>query len=58
MRMKGKYSESDETTLSFQVAEIDTRTMTMTVRERLWNTATWGASTTVSVAPADYGSLR
>jgi hypothetical protein len=56
--MKGKYSESDETTLSFQVAEIDTRTMTMTVRERLWNTATWGASTTVSVAPADYGSLR
>jgi len=58
MRMKGKYSESDETTLSLQVAEIDTRTMTMTVRERLWNTATWGASTTVSVARADYGSLR
>jgi hypothetical protein len=49
--MKGKYSESDETKLSYHVAEIDTRTMTMTVRERLWNTATWGASTTVSVAP-------
>jgi len=49
--MKGKYSERDETKLSFQVAEIDTRTMTMTVRERLWNTATWGASTTVSIAP-------
>ena len=50
--MKGKYSESDETKLSFQVAEIDTRTMTMTVRERLWNTASWGASTTVSIAPS------
>jgi predicted MPP superfamily phosphohydrolase len=50
--MKGKYSESDETKLSFQVADIDTRTMTMTVRERLWNTASWGASTTVSMMPA------
>jgi hypothetical protein len=49
--MKGKYSESDETKLSFQVADIDTRSMTMTVRERLWNTASWGASTTVSIAP-------
>jgi hypothetical protein len=49
--MKGKYSESDETKLSFHVAEIDTRTMTMTVRERLWNTASWGASTTVGIAP-------
>jgi predicted MPP superfamily phosphohydrolase len=49
--MKGKYSESDETKLSFQVAEIDTRTMIMTVRERLWNTASWGASTTVGIAP-------
>jgi hypothetical protein len=49
--MKGRYSESDETKLSFHVAEIDTRSMTMTVRERLWNTASWGASTTVSIAP-------
>jgi hypothetical protein len=49
--MKGRYSESDETKLSFQVAEIDTRSMSMTVRERLWNTASWGASTTVSIAP-------
>jgi predicted MPP superfamily phosphohydrolase len=56
--MKGKYSESDETKLSFQVAEIDARTMTMTVRERLWNTATWGASTTVSVAPVTHVSKR
>jgi len=49
--MKGKYSESDETKLSYQVVEIDTRTMRMTVRERLWNTAAWGASTTVSITP-------
>lgn len=57
--MKGKYSESDETKLSFQVAEIDTRTMAMTVRERLWNTASWGTSTTVSIAPpAGRVSLR
>jgi hypothetical protein len=25
--------------------------MTMTVRERLWNAASWGASTTVSIGP-------
>jgi hypothetical protein len=57
--MKGKDSESDETKLSFHVVEIDTRTMTMTVRERLWNTATWGVSTTVSVAPLTlHGLLR
>ena len=56
--MKGKYSESDETKLSFQVAEIDTRTMRMTVRERLWNTAAWGASTTVSIAPQAFRATR
>jgi len=56
--MKGKYSESDETKLSFQVAEIDTRTMRMTVRERLWNTAAWGAATTVSIAPQAFRAAR
>ena len=49
--MKGKTSESDETKLSFQVAAIDTKTMSLSVRERLWNTATWGASTTVALVP-------
>ncbi|HKF68096.1 MAG TPA: hypothetical protein VKB36_16230, partial [Vicinamibacterales bacterium] len=56
--MKGKYSESDESKLSFQVAEIDTRTMRMTVRERLWNTAAWGASTMVSIAPQALRAAR
>ena len=50
--MKGRYSESDETRLSYHLASIDTRTMTMTVRERLWNTAGWGDSATVSLTPA------
>src|SRR5712671_1757174 len=49
--MKGHDSEQDETKLSFHVASIDTRTHTLTVRERLWNTATWGASATVSLTP-------
>jgi hypothetical protein len=40
--MKGRLSETDERRLSYHVATIDTDTMTMTVRERLWNAATWG----------------
>src|SRR6185437_6754396 len=40
--MKGKFSEPDETKLSFHVATIDMRTRTMIVRERLWNTGGWG----------------
>ena len=51
--MKGKFSESDERRLSYHVATIDTRTMTMTVRERLWNTASWGDTKTVSLRPRD-----
>ena len=47
--MKGKFSESDERRLSYQVATISTSTMTMTVRERLWNTASWGDAATVSL---------
>lgn len=50
--MKGRDSEQDETKLSFHVATIDTQTMTLTVRERLWNTARWGDSVTVSLSPA------
>ncbi len=48
--MKGKFSESDERKLSYQVATIDPDTSTMTVRERLWNTASWGDSITVSLS--------
>jgi hypothetical protein len=55
--MKGEYSSGDETKLSFQLISIDTKTLTMTVRECLWNTRpagfnksiTWGASKTISL---------
>jgi predicted MPP superfamily phosphohydrolase len=50
--MKGHESEQDETRLSFHVATIDTQAMTLTVRERLWNTGRWGDSVTVSLSPA------
>jgi predicted MPP superfamily phosphohydrolase len=57
--MKGHFSGTDETKLSFQIATIDTVSRTMTVREVLWNAnpqhpdapLTWGASTTVALAP-------
>jgi predicted MPP superfamily phosphohydrolase len=49
--MKGHDSETDESRLSFQVATIDPLRQTMTVRERLWNSATWGDSATVDVSP-------
>jgi hypothetical protein len=57
--MKGAESAGDETRLSFQVVAIDA-SYRMTVRECLWNaeaaarapTVVWGATTTVSLAPA------
>ncbi len=49
--MKGNFSVTDPTKLSFQVISIDTDAKKMTVREYLWNTKTWGASTTISLAP-------
>jgi hypothetical protein len=50
--MKGRYSGLDETKLSFHVATIDRATMAMTVRERLWNTGSWGDSRSVAIRPA------
>jgi predicted MPP superfamily phosphohydrolase len=50
--MKGKFSEADERRLSYHLAAIDTQAMKMTVRERLWNTASWGETTAVSVRPS------
>ena len=55
--MKGKLSAADETELSFQFATIDTATLTMTVRECLWNVdpgnpltpVRWGATSTVGL---------
>jgi hypothetical protein len=61
--MKGHFSVLDETRLSFQIATIDVTSRKMTVREVLWNAnpeapnsqITWGASTTVSLAPRAMG---
>ncbi len=55
--MKGRFSNADETQLSFEVATVDADARVMTVREVLWNTmrmpapVVWGASTTVALAP-------
>jgi hypothetical protein len=57
--MKGHFSGTDETKLSFQIATIDSASRTMTVREVLWNAdpkhpnapQAWGGSTTVALAP-------
>jgi hypothetical protein len=55
--MKGDYSRAAETKLSFQEISIDTNTLTMTVRECLWNTdpvhpekrIQWGESKTMKL---------
>lgn len=57
--MKGNFSATDETALSFQLATIDLASRRMTVREVLWNAhrggagteITWGGSTTVALSP-------
>jgi hypothetical protein len=57
--MKGAFSGSDETRLSFQIATVDLTSHTMTVRECLWNThpddahapLAWGGSVTISISP-------
>lgn len=50
--MKGRFSANDESRLSFHVATVDLATMTMTVRECLWNQGPdplWGAVRTVAL---------
>jgi 5'-nucleotidase len=49
--MKGNFSATAPGLLSYQVISIDPAAANMTVREYLWNTKTWGASTTVPLAP-------
>jgi hypothetical protein len=49
--MKGNFSATDPTKLSFQVVTIDPLSQKMTVREYLWYLKQWGTSTTVSLAP-------
>jgi hypothetical protein len=57
--MKGEFSGSEETKLSFQVVVYDLKSHTLTARECLWNTSAgsdasaplaWGASRTISLA--------
>lgn len=48
---KGLKSASDPGKLSFQVTSINEEAKTMTVREYLWNTKTWGETATVSLTP-------
>jgi hypothetical protein len=54
--MKGKFSSKDEELLSFQLITIDPRTMTMTVRECLWNNSPhalqWGHHVTIPISTA------
>ena len=55
--MKGKFSNPDESKLSFQIATIEPGSRRMTVREVFWNanvqdpenSVAWGASTTVAL---------
>jgi hypothetical protein len=49
--MKGNFSATDATKLSFQVITIDSAAKNMTVREYLWNAKVWGVSKTISLAP-------
>jgi hypothetical protein len=55
--MKGNFSATDETKLSFQLISIDTKAKTLTARECLWNSTptnpsaaiAWGANVTISL---------
>ncbi len=49
--MKGSVSKTDPSQLAFKVISIDPSAENMTVRDYMWNTNTWGASTTVSLSP-------
>ncbi len=55
--MKGDYSRTDETKLSFLLISINTKTLNLTLRECLWNinpvhppkNIKWGSSKTISL---------
>ena len=49
--MKGTVSVGDPTKLTFNVVSIDSGAKNMSVRDYQWNAKTWGATTTVSLAP-------
>jgi hypothetical protein len=43
--------KGDPNKLSFQVVSVDSNKKLLTVREYLWNLKTWGANSTISLAP-------
>jgi len=49
--MKGTVSSDDPSKLTIKVVSIDPEAKNMTVRDYLWNTKMWGASTNVSLIP-------
>ena len=49
--MKGTVSVGDPSKLTFNVVSIDSGAKNMTVRDYQWNAKTWGAATTISLAP-------
>jgi hypothetical protein len=49
--MKGSLSSTDPTKLAFKVVTIDSEAKKMTVRDYMWNTKRWGATTNISLAP-------
>ena len=56
--MKGKYSSKDETKLSFQLISIDPITLTLTVRECLWDTKPLSPQTPVVFGDSKTISLK
>lgn len=49
--MKGTLSATDPAKLTFKVVTIDAGAQKMTVRDYLWYTKRWGATTNISLAP-------
>lgn len=49
--MKGTVSATDPSKLAFKVVAIDPSAKNMTVRDYLWTTKRWGATTNLSLAP-------
>jgi hypothetical protein len=56
--MKGKFSASDETKLSFQLISLDAKNKLLTVRECLWNTVPMDASAKIVIGDTMTISLK
>jgi hypothetical protein len=49
--MKGSLSATDASKLAFKLVSTDSNSNTMTVRDYMWNTKRWGATTNVPLTP-------